>query len=266
VEAIAGQLHERQKKLTLRFRRISFAYKHSRPVFEELNLTIDAFPAVILGPNGAGKSTLLSLLCGQLEPESGAVVVDGVSEHTKRAVRTLRRRTGWLPQEVKALPGFTTRQQVAYAGWLKGMGYKNAWANALDALRRVDLEASINRPSGSLSGGQRRRLGVAQALVVNPQYLVLDEPYAGLDPEQRSVMRGTLQDLSDSCQIVTSTHQTDDLEDIYRWVVILESGHVHFSGSTQDFYVYALPETPSSLKAELAYRNVLKERRAGTPA
>ena len=247
--------------MVISLRNVSFEYSR-RPVFQDLNLQVGAFPTVVLGPNGAGKSTLLGLIVGQLQPTSGAVSVDDGERKGRQAIERLRKKTGWLPQDVKPLPGFNTRQQVAYAGWLKGMSHKNAWAAAADALRMVGLETFLERSASKLSGGQRRRLGMAQALVHRPRYLVLDEPYAGLDPEQRSLVRDTMKELSASTALVISTHQTEDLEDVYSHVVIIEDGYVVFSGSTSQFYEFAPREIPSTVRAEVAYRNILSKSRS----
>lgn len=242
--------------MVIEIRDVTFGYSPRRRVFEQLNLVIDSFPAVVLGPNGAGKSTLLGLIAGHLKPREGTVQVAGHGR-TASPIR-LRAKTGWLPQDVPALSGFSLRQQVAYAGWLKGMRYSEAWLNATDALEAVSLRDQQDQRSRKLSGGQRRRLGIAQALVHVPSLLVLDEPYAGLDPEQRSSVRDTLLAVSTETSLLVSTHQTDDLEDVYAYVLVIDGGRVVFAGPIVEFYASVPWSTPPSMRAEVAYRQILK--------
>ena len=247
--------------MTITFRDVSFGYPR-RPLFDHLELELGCLPCVILGPNGAGKSTLLALLAGHLRPRHGEVTLGRDSTARARGRQRIRRRVGWLPQDVRPIAGMNLREQVAYAGWLKGMPYRAAWTSAAAALEQVDLAALAGRSAGRLSGGQRRRLGIAQTIVNAPEFLVLDEPYAGLDPEQRAGVRDTLLALAPTTGLIVSTHQTEELEDVYASVLVLSAGAVRYQGPTVDFFKLAPAAVPSTLRAEAAYRHVVGAVRA----
>ncbi|MGH3931419.1 MAG: ATP-binding cassette domain-containing protein, partial [Pseudonocardiaceae bacterium] len=123
---------------------------------------------MLLGPNGAGKSTLMSLGSTSRSPWSGRVVLEH-GQHQVSAVRKLRRAIGWMPQQSRAVPGLRCREQVAYFGWLKGMSRVQAWQGAEARLADVGLTAAADQRASSLSGGQLRRLGLAQVLVASPR-------------------------------------------------------------------------------------------------
>ncbi|WP_146168439.1 ATP-binding cassette domain-containing protein [Rathayibacter caricis] len=244
--------------MTIEIRDLEFRYSRRTSIFSNFSLAVDLFPAVLLGQNGAGKSTLLSLVAGTSRPQSGYISVGGRRSQGRGALRQLRRKTGWLPQDVEALLGFTTEEQVTYAGWLKGMSRGDAASSARRALEKVGLADMREKQSRSLSGGQRRRLGIAQAIVHDPKLVLLDEPYAGLDPEQRASVRGTLLELANTTDLMVSTHQTEDLEEVYKQVIVLREAKVLFSSSIATFYESAPKDSHAAVKAELAYTNVLK--------
>ncbi|MFF7291663.1 ATP-binding cassette domain-containing protein [Microbacterium sp. NPDC008134] len=243
----------------INFKRISFGYSRDSTVFNDVTLELSHFPVAVLGPNGAGKSTLLALLAGRLTPQRGIVEVLGEPGQTARGARGLRALTSWMPQDTKPVRGFSVREYVAYAGWLKGMRYRDAWKAARHAAQTVDLQDRQRVPVTALSGGQRRRLGIASALVSTPSVLILDEPYAGLDPDQRGAVRDTLRELRGSTALVVSTHQTEDLDDIYGGVLVIDNGQVLFNGSTREFVAGIPANVPQSERAEYAYRRVTRD-------
>ena len=144
-----------------------------------------------------------------------------------------------MPQQVRAIPGLTSREQVAYAGWLKGMSRSAAWTEAPAALERVDLTGEADRLTAQLSGGQQRRVGLAQLLVHRADLLLLDEPTAGLDPGQRARFRETLRRTAQDVPVVVSTHRVDDLTDLFDTVVVMDHGRIPFQGSTEAFMALA---------------------------
>ncbi|XXG10471.1 ATP-binding cassette domain-containing protein [Micromonospora sp. SH-82] len=233
--------------------RVSFRYRRDVTVFRDLELEFGSGATVLLGPNGAGKSTLLSLVVGLLRPDSGTVRVGDLASHVRRTRSRYRRAVGWLPQNVAAVPGLKVREQVAYAGWLKGLDRRTAWDNAADALRRVALIDLAERPSRALSGGQLRRVGIAQTLVHDARLIVLDEPAAGLDPQQRRGLREVLNSLVDGVDVLVSTHQTEDISDVYQHVAVLDRGALRHRGSVSSFLALAPPGTERSRQAEEAY-------------
>ena len=240
----------------IEFDGVNAGYRRGRPVLIDLDLLVDHFPCVLLGPNGAGKSTLLRLLSGALRPASGSVALDGARTDSSSGRRSLRRQTGWLTQDVPVLAGMNVLEQVAYAGWLKGMTSSAARRRALPLLERLNLADRAKQSARTLSGGQRRRMGIAQAMIHEPHLLLLDEPYAGLDPEQRASVRATLQELATDTSLIVSTHQTEDVEEVYRSVLVLEAGVIKYQGDISDFLSRAHGSVPSAMRAEVAYRDL----------
>ncbi|OKK16945.1 ABC transporter [Streptomyces sp. CB00455] len=213
---------------------------------------MDARATVLLGPNGAGKSTLMAIAASHLPPSSGSVTFNGGTAKG-RQLASYRKGVAWIPQQITPMPGLTVREQVAYAGWLKGMPKDLAWKASEDALRRVDLTRLAERKSHQVSGGQLRRMGIAGALTHRSELILMDEPTAGLDPTQRLVFRELLADLAGSVQVIVSTHQTEDLADLYTHVAVLAHGKICFQGSPADFHALAPSATRGREQAEAAY-------------
>ncbi|WST42399.1 ATP-binding cassette domain-containing protein [Streptomyces sp. NBC_01167] len=213
---------------------------------------------VLLGPNGAGKSTLLSLGASSLVPAAGRVTLGRLDSTSRRSQRSYRQKVGWLPQHVKPIPSLTVREQAAYVGWLKGLSRSKAWEESARALERVRLTDLGHRNSHELSGGQLRRLGIPQTLVHSAEVVLLDEPTAGLDPVQRAVFRDLLSELADSVHFIVSTHQTEDLADIYDTVVVFDHGRHVFQGSAPEFFALAPTGTATERQAETAYRGLVR--------
>jgi ABC-2 type transport system ATP-binding protein len=189
----------------------------------------------LLGPNGAGKTTLLRLLATALAPTCGTVSVFG-SDPAVPAQRTvIRRRLGYLPQELGFPRGFTAFAFVDYVAVLKE--WTNTAARHAEVRRVLDvvgLSGLATKRIRALSGGQRRRLALAQALIGSPRLLVLDEPTTGVDPEQRASLRATLAEAARTSVVVVSTHQTEDVAALCERVVVLDGGRVRYDGTVLD--------------------------------
>ena len=248
--------------MTLRFDGVSFAYSSgllgrgpATRVFEDFSWEVPSGRTVLLGPNGAGKTTLLGLGASALMPATGSVRMGPVSSSSRRERAAFRRSVGWMPQQVRAIAGMSCREQVAYAGWLKGLDRRAAWEAAGTALERVDLAAEAGRRTSQLSGGQQRRVGLAQVLVHRAEVLLLDEPTAGLDPGQRARFRDVLREISKDIPVVVSTHQVDDLSDLFDTVVVMDHGRLPFSGTPEAFM--ALAPASSTYPAEAAYSTLV---------
>lgn len=236
--------------MVLDFSNIDFTYKRQKqPVLRNLSLQIRAQSTVLLGPNGAGKSTLLGLAAGFHVPQRGTLTIAGAQGQNK---------VGWMPQDIRAVPGLSAREQVAYAGWLGGMKRNDSWIGAASALERVNLAAEMDKPSKVLSGGQLRRVGLAEALVHSPDVLLLDEPTVGLDPAERARFRSILQSLAGQCSVLVSTHMVDDLDELFDDVAVLEKGVVRYFGPVNEFLELG-STTTGSRAAETAYLKVLDE-------
>lgn len=242
--------------MVLSFEQVSFHYPNSRkPVLDDFSWRLLPGRTVLLGPNGAGKSTLISLAATALEPAQGRIRL-GPLDTTRRADRSeYRRSVGWVPQQVRAVAGLTAREQVAYAAWLKGMSKSESWAAAVNALDRVGLGHMLGRKTSVLSGGQLRRIGLAQALVHDAKVLLLDEPTAGLDPAQRARFREVLAALPPEHIILVSTHQVDDLSELFNVVTVIDDGIIRFENSVSAFV--ALAEDGTERQAESAYKRVV---------
>ncbi len=245
--------------MPLSFEHVSFQYRsaflgrRATPVVVDFSWSIPPGRTVLLGPNGAGKTTLLSLAATSLIPQAGEVTLDGLSSRHDRMA--LRRSIGLMPQGTRPIPGFTAREQVAYAGWLRGADAGEAESAASVALERVGLGAEAASLVSTLSGGQQRRVGLAQALVRPARVLLLDEPTAGLDPAQRSRFRSLLAEIPADVPVLVSTHQVDDLTELFDTVVVLNSGQVRFEGAPTEFLDMAPHGSPRP--AEAAYLALL---------
>ena len=237
---------------SLRIDGLDFSYS-SAPVLRSLGCRFGAGRTVLLGPNGAGKSTLFSVLSGVLRARSGTVLLPGSDGPASR--RELRSRVGIMPQAIAPVPGLTVAEQVAYAGWLAGLPAGRASRRAGEVLDQVDLAGKADAKAGKLSGGQLRRVGLAQALVAEPEVLLLDEPTAGLDPAQRLRFRSVLHSIPGDRVTVVSTHQVDDITELYDLVAVIEEGQMRFTGTPQEFLALA---DPGPSQAERAYLSLLQ--------
>ena len=166
----------------------------------------------LIGPNGAGKTTLMRILCGIVSPTRGHVLVDGRDIAEPRNRRALKKTLGYLPQDIEPYPNLTPPEFLDYVGILKGMDNKRERRRQADELiERVGLADVRRRRIGGFSGGMRRRVGIAQALMGDPRLLVVDEPTAGLDPEERMRFRTLIATLGADRTVILSTHILDDV-------------------------------------------------------
>ena len=202
---------------------------------DDVDLTLERGITGLLGPNGAGKTTLLSILATVGEPDAGRVSVFGLDPRQAAQRVEIRRRLGYLPQELGYHRHFTVAAFLDYVAILKEITDRRRRAEGVArVLAAVGLESRARTRIRALSGGMRQRLGIAQALLGHPDLLVLDEPTAGLDPEQRLRFRELLSGLPGDPVIVLSTHQADDIAAICPHVVVLLQGQVHFTGTPAD--------------------------------
>lgn len=221
--------------MTLEISNCTFSYGHRPRVFEDLNLEFSSGRTVLLGPNGAGKSTLLSLCADVFRPIRGRISLNGLSPASPRSKRAYRATVAWLPQQMGFFPGLSVREHVAYVGWLKGMNRADAWDDSHGALERVGLLDKGSDAVKTLSGGQLRRMGIAGALVHQAEVLLLDEPTAGLDPNQRNRFRKLLLDLPDEVHAIVSTHQIEDVHDVFDRITVLDRGSAVYSDAVSNF-------------------------------
>jgi ABC-2 type transport system ATP-binding protein len=196
-----------------------------------VTLEIDHGITGLLGPNGAGKTTLMRMLATVARPSGGELRLLGRDPLDTAERTAIRRRLGYLPQELGFHPHFTAFEFVDYIATLKEWSERDARHDEVRrVLRAVGLDEVAHRRVRTLSGGMRRRVALAQTLLGRPELLVLDEPTAGLDPQQRLLFRELVSEAAESSAVVLSTHQTEDVAALCSRVVVLRDGAVAFDG------------------------------------
>jgi ABC-2 type transport system ATP-binding protein len=198
-----------------------------------VSLRLDRGMCGLLGHNGAGKTTLLSILVLGLEPTSGRRTYDGLDPTRARDRAVIRSRIGYLPQDYQPLRAASGREYLLHCARLRGvpLGRRALRQRVEDLLAAVGLEAAAHRAAGGYSGGMRRRLGIAQALIHSPRLLVIDEPTAGLDPEERIRFRNLIAEVAEHTAVLLSTHIVEDVEATCPRLGVMAGGRLLFDGS-----------------------------------
>ena len=199
------------------------------------DVTLELAPGTtgLLGANGAGKTTLMRILTGIIRPTTGTVTVGGHDLATIAGRTAVKRLLGYLPQELDLYPDLTGREFLDYVALLKGIDDKPARHRQIDTLLdRVALTEVARRRVGGYSGGMKRRLGIAQALLGDPRLVIVDEPTAGLDPEERMRFRSLLASLGENRTVILSTHILDDVAQTCPRVTVLAAGRLVYDGTT----------------------------------
>jgi ABC-2 type transport system ATP-binding protein len=186
----------------------------------------------LLGPNGAGKSSLMRIAATVTRPTSGQVLFDGTDAVARPDA--LRRNLGYLPQDFGVYPHLSAREFLSYLAAVKGIPARAAQTRIGELLELVDLAGAGRRPLGRYSGGMLRRVGIAQALLSDPRVLIVDEPTAGLDPEQRVLFRNLLADLAGDRVVLLSTHIVSDVESVASDIAVMAHGRIAARGTPQE--------------------------------
>lgn len=224
--------------------RVSKQYKNNIAV-DRISVKLQKGVYGLLGANGAGKTTLMRMICGILKPTSGTISFDGidVSEETYRSI------LGYLPQDFGYYPEFTGTDFLLYMAALKGIGKPQAKRKVQELLQLVSLQDVAKKKIKTYSGGMKQRLGIAQALLNQPQLLVLDEPTAGLDPKERVRFRNLIADLGKESIVLLSTHIVSDIEQIADKVLMMKDGQLIYQdkwdnsrGNLEKFYLQHIDE------------------------
>ena len=187
----------------------------------DVSLSLDGGVLGLLGPNGAGKTTLMQMIATTTSPTAGRIVFDGVD--LARDPDHLRRRLGYLPQDFGTYDNLTALEFLTYFASLKGVRSRTRVSEMLEL---VNLHAVARRPTGTFSGGMKQRLGIAQALLNDPMVVIVDEPTAGLDPEERVRFRNILSDIGHGKLVILSTHIVPDIESIATRIAMMRRGRV----------------------------------------
>ena len=215
---------------TIKIRNLN-QYYGKKQALTDVNLTIETGMFGLLGRNGAGKTTLMKVIATLLPRSEGEVSVCGRSTQRPQEVRKI---VGYLPQEFSMYPNMTVYEAMDYLGVLSGLDRKKRNQRIPRLLEKVNLQDAHRKKVKALSGGMKRRLGIAQAILHNPKVLIVDEPTAGLDPEERVRFRTLLCEIAEERIVILSTHIVGDIEATCEDIAVLDEGKVIYQGTVTD--------------------------------
>jgi ABC-type multidrug transport system ATPase subunit len=233
---------------------------------EDFTLSAGAGVLGLLGPNGAGKTTLMSILATVTRPSAGTFLWNGVDG--VRQPLAVRRVLGYLPQDFGVYERLTAREFLRYLGRLKGLGERDLGRRVEAVLELVNLHGAAGRRLGSFSGGMRQRVGIAQALLGDPQLLIVDEPTVGLDPEERVRFRNLLSEIAHGRLVILSTHIVSDVEAVASQIAVLRHGRLVALATPEEllrraagrvFAAVVPSERLAEVQARLAVSSILRK-------
>lgn len=231
---------------------LSKSYDGKKDALNSLDLVIPNGMFGILGRNGSGKSTLMNIIATILQPSKGTVTINGIEIKNSQKIRQM---IGYLPQDFDFYPNMKVSEVLYYLGFLSKINQKD-FDNYVDLiLRKVNLIDYKNKKVKSLSGGMKKRLGIAQAILHDPKVIIVDEPTAGLDPEERVRLRNLLSDLAENKIVIISTHIVSDIESTCNRIAILDKGSLVYKGDIPSFiqqsddHIYEINLSPSELES-----------------
>jgi len=201
---------------------VSKSYDRRSWAVQKISLHMKSGVLGLLGPNGAGKSTLMRMLATLTKPSEGKIVWNG--EDIARKPNRLRKVLGYLPQDFGIYPNLNAVEFLQYMASVKGLTGKTARLRIDELIQLVNLTEACRRPLGGYSGGMKQRVGIAQALLNDPQLLIVDEPTVGLDPEERVRFRNLLSDLAGERIVIFSTHIVSDIESTATTIAVMQKG------------------------------------------
>ena len=213
---------------------VSKQYRSGTMAIDHVSLNCNAGIVGLLGPNGAGKTTLMQMIVTLTRPTSGRILFQG--HDISREPDYLRLRLGFLPQDFGVYENATAFEFVSYLGGLKGIRSRH---KVLEMLEAVNLHAMAHTPVKTFSGGMKQRLGIAQALINEPELLIVDEPTSGLDPEERMRFRTLLTTLSRNSLVILSTHIVSDIAAIAGKIAVLQKGKLRTLGTPEEILASA---------------------------
>jgi ABC-2 type transport system ATP-binding protein len=219
--------------IELRIENLSKTYKNGVKALDNVSLTIPAGMYGLLGPNGAGKSTLMRTLATLQEPDSGRITLGDIDVLKQKD--EVRQQLGYLPQEFGVYPRTSAQDMLSHIALLKGITKAKERKDVVGwMLKRCNLYDDRKKALTGFSGGMRQRFGIAQALIGNPQLLIVDEPTAGLDPGERNRFYNLLAEIGEQVIVILSTHIVEDVTDLCTKTAIINKGQVLYQGSPQD--------------------------------
>lgn len=206
-------------------------YYGKKQALSDVTMTIPRGMFGLLGRNGAGKTTLMKILATLSKKQGGTVEICGIPVENAAEIRRI---TGYLPQEFNMYPGMSVYEAMDYLGVLSGLTRRERRERIPVLLERVNLKDVRSKKVRALSGGMKRRLGIAQAILHDPKVLIVDEPTAGLDPEERVRFRNLLSEIAEERIVILSTHITGDIEAACEEIAVLEEGKILFRGTVDE--------------------------------
>jgi ABC-2 type transport system ATP-binding protein len=219
--------------LELRIEGLFKTYPNGVKALQDVSLTIPTGMFGLLGPNGAGKSTLMRTIATLQEADSGSITFGDID--VLREKDNVRRLLGYLPQEFGVYPRITAEAMLSHFAVLKGIGNAKERRDTVNALlQRTNLYDARKQNLSTFSGGMRQRFGIAQALLGNPKLIIVDEPTAGLDPEERVRFHNLLAEIGENVVVILSTHIVEDVSDLCSQMAIISGGRVLMSGDPQN--------------------------------
>ncbi len=233
---------------------VTKSYKHKN-ANENINLVLESGVYGLLGPNGAGKSTLMKQIVTVTSPTSGKILYNG--KDIKSLDEEYRDVVGYLPQDFDAYKNFKAKDFLMYMAALKGMDKQTSKKRVDELLKLVGLSEVSNKLVSKFSGGMKRRVGIAQALLNNPKVLILDEPTAGLDPQERTRFRNLLSQIGRDTIVILSTHIISDIESVAKETIMIKDGKVLLQGTHKEILkgmegkVYSLDTNDENLVSKI---------------
>lgn len=217
---------------------LTVTFKNKVTAINHANLEIPKGIFGLLGENGAGKTTLMRVLTTVLSPESGTVTLDGML-YSEGNYEKIQKKIGYLPQEIDLYPSLTVQECLEYMGDLSGISKQIYKERIQYYLEKTSLSAHRKKKMKQLSGGMKRRVGLVQALLNEPEFLIVDEPTTGLDPEERIRIRNLLVDFSEGRTVLFSTHVVEDLVATCNQLAVMKKGEFLYSGNMKELLAQA---------------------------
>lgn len=219
--------------MSIKINDLTVTFKNGVTAIDHADLEIPKGMFGLLGENGAGKTTLMRVLTTVLKPTGGTVTLDGML-YSEGNYEKIQRKIGYLPQEIELYPNLTVQECLEYMGDLAGVSKKVCKERIRYYLEKVSLIEHRRKKMRQLSGGMKRRVGLIQALLNEPEFLIIDEPTTGLDPEERIRIRNLLVDFSEKRTILFSTHVVEDLVATCNQLAVMKKGAFLYAGSMQE--------------------------------